>query len=138
MPIPKELHSRNLVPFKKRRGAYRIPGLTRENEPPIGQVEQDLTPEEQRFVRHYLSYADQFLRSVPEEEYTRPAEEINETIQPEKTEKRPQVESDIGQEEYRASPKKNEDDAAEKSPFLGQSIPDVPITEQSDPSGEAA
>ncbi|HEY1939006.1 MAG TPA: hypothetical protein VGJ33_13820 [Candidatus Angelobacter sp.] len=137
MPIPKELHSRNLVPFKKRRGAYRIPGLTRENEPPIGQVEQDLTPEEQRFVRHYLSYADQFLRSVPEEEYNRQEEE-SETIRPEKREQQRQDESATAQEEYRTSRKKNEDDAAEKSSFLGQSIPDVPISEQSDPSGEAA
>ena len=62
-----QLHSKNLVPFKKRRGAYDIPGMTRENEEPtLDDVDQDLSREEQRFIRHYLGYADALLKSVPD------------------------------------------------------------------------
>jgi len=62
-----QLNSKNLVPFKKRRGAYSIPGMTGENEEHlIDQVDHDLSPEERRFIRHYVSYADTLLNSVPE------------------------------------------------------------------------
>lgn len=61
------LHSRNLVPFKKRLGSYHIPGLTREDERSIEHVDHDLSPEEQSFIRHYLGYADLLINSVPEE-----------------------------------------------------------------------
>jgi hypothetical protein len=62
-----QLHSKNLVPFKKRRGAYDIPGMTGENEEhTLDDVDQDLSREEQRFIRHYLGYADALLKSAPD------------------------------------------------------------------------
>ena len=62
--IPDQLKSGNLVPFKKRHGKYRIPGLAQEHEVLMERVDPDLSPEEQGFIRHYLGYADAFLRSV--------------------------------------------------------------------------
>ncbi|HEX3095368.1 MAG TPA: hypothetical protein VHW72_22200 [Candidatus Angelobacter sp.] len=62
--IPDQLKSRNLVPFKKRNGRYNIPGMTSEHEVLMDRVDADLSPEEQGFIRHYLGYADAFLRSV--------------------------------------------------------------------------
>lgn len=62
------LHSNNLVPFKKRRDGYHLPGgAGDEEEDLIDQVDPDLSPEEQGFVRHYLAYADLFLESVRQE-----------------------------------------------------------------------
>lgn len=52
------------MPFKKRNGRYNIPGLTSEHEVLMDRVDTDLSPEEQGFIRHYLGYADAFLRSV--------------------------------------------------------------------------
>jgi hypothetical protein len=63
-PIPDQLKSRNLVPFKKRNGKYNIPGMASEHEALMERVDTDLTPEEEGFIRHYLGYADAFLRSV--------------------------------------------------------------------------
>jgi hypothetical protein len=63
-PIPDQLKSRNLVPFKKRDGRYNIPGMASEHEALMERVDTDLTPEEEGFIRHYLGYADAFLRSV--------------------------------------------------------------------------
>jgi hypothetical protein len=62
-----QLHSRNLVPFKKRRGPYHIPGMTGENEEHALDVDHDLSREEERYIRHYLGYADALLKSAPEE-----------------------------------------------------------------------
>lgn len=62
--IPDQLNSRNLVPFKKRHGKYNIPGMTSEHEVLMDRVDADLSPEEQGFIRHYLGYADAFLRST--------------------------------------------------------------------------
>jgi hypothetical protein len=62
--IPDQLKSRNLVPFKKRNGKYNLPGTASENEDVMARVDTDLSPEEQGFIRHYLGYADAFLRSV--------------------------------------------------------------------------
>jgi hypothetical protein len=62
--IPDQLKSRNLVPFKKRNGRYNIPGMTSEHEALMDRVDADLSPEEQGFIRHYLGYADAFLRST--------------------------------------------------------------------------
>jgi hypothetical protein len=62
--IPDQLKSRNLVPFKKHHGRYKIPGLTSEPEILMDRVDADLSPEEQGFIRHYLGYADTFLRST--------------------------------------------------------------------------
>ena len=62
--IPDQLKSRNLVPFKKRHGKYKIPGLASEHEISMDRVDADLSPEEQGYIRHYLGYADAFLSSV--------------------------------------------------------------------------
>jgi len=62
--IPDQLKSRNLVPFKKRNGKYNLPGTASEHEDVMARVDTDLSPEEQGFIRHYLGYADAFLRSV--------------------------------------------------------------------------
>jgi hypothetical protein len=66
-PMTDPLHSQNLVPFKKRRGPYHIPGMTGENEEQALDVDHDLSHEEERYIRHYLGYADALLKSAPEE-----------------------------------------------------------------------
>jgi hypothetical protein len=66
-----ELNSRNLVPFKRGRNGYHLPGGVEEAEERLaGGVDHDLSPEEQGFVRHYLGYADHLLRSVEEKGYS--------------------------------------------------------------------
>jgi hypothetical protein len=83
--IPDQLKSRNLVPFKKRNGRYNIPGVASEHE---ALMDADLSPEEQGFIRHYLGYADAFLRSVehivpePREEHVAQNEREEATEQP--------------------------------------------------------
>jgi hypothetical protein len=62
--IPDQLKSRNLVPFKKRHGKYKIPGTTPEHQISLDRVDSDLSPEEQGYIRHYLGYADALLRSA--------------------------------------------------------------------------
>lgn len=62
-----QIHSQNLVPFKKRRGPYHIPGMTGENEERTLEVDPDLNAEEQRYIRHYLGYADSLLKHAPAE-----------------------------------------------------------------------
>jgi hypothetical protein len=64
--IPDQLNSKNLVPFRKRRGRYKIPGLTTENEILMDRVDPNLSQEEQSYVRHYLGYADALIRSAEE------------------------------------------------------------------------
>jgi len=64
--IPDQLRSKNLVPFKKRNGRYKIPGMTTENEVLMDRVDADLSAEEQSYVRHYLGYADALIRSAEE------------------------------------------------------------------------
>lgn len=64
--IPDQLRSKNLVPFKKRPGRYKIPGLTAENEALMDRVDPDLNQEEQSYVRHYLGYADTFIKMTEE------------------------------------------------------------------------
>jgi len=57
------LDSKNLVPFKRRRNEYHLPGLQKEaEEQVIDEVDPELRPEEQGFVRHFLGYADIFLK----------------------------------------------------------------------------
>ena len=61
------LHSNNLVPFKKRRDGYQLPGGAGEEEEHMADlVDPNLSPEEQGFVRHYLAYADVFLQNANE------------------------------------------------------------------------
>jgi len=64
--IPDQLRSKNLVPFKKRHGRYKIPGMTSENEVLMNPFDPDLNPEEQSYVRHYLGYADAFIKMTEE------------------------------------------------------------------------
>lgn len=66
------LHSNNLMPFKKRRNGYHLPGgMGEEEEHLVDLVDPDLSPEEQGFVRHYLAYADVFLQSAKEKACSR-------------------------------------------------------------------
>ena len=66
------LHSNNLVPFKKRRDGYQLPGGAGEEEERMADlVDPDLSHEEQGFVRHYLAYADVFLQNAKEEASSR-------------------------------------------------------------------
>jgi hypothetical protein len=63
------LNSSKLVPFKRRRNGYHLPGLQKEaEEQVIDEVDPELRPEEQGFVRHYLGYADVLLKSSEAEE----------------------------------------------------------------------
>lgn len=71
--IPDQLRSKNLVPFKKRRGRYKIPGMTSENEVLMDRVDPDLSQEEQTYVRHYLGYADAFIRAAEENALAEPS-----------------------------------------------------------------
>jgi hypothetical protein len=72
--IPDQLRSKNLVPFKKRNGRYKIPGLTKENEVLMDHVDADLSTEEQTYVRHYLGYADALIRGAEENALPGPSE----------------------------------------------------------------
>jgi hypothetical protein len=82
--IPDQLKSRNLVPFKKRQGRYKIPGLASEHEILMDRVDSDLSPEEQGFIRHYLGYADAFLHSV---EHLAPEEPLEPAFSQEENER---------------------------------------------------
>ncbi len=63
------LDSKNLVPFKRRRNGYHLPGLQKEaEEQVIDEVDPELRPEEQGFVRHFLSYADILLNKATDDE----------------------------------------------------------------------
>lgn len=73
-----QIHSNNLVPFRKRRGSYHIPGMTGNNEEHALEVDQSLDQEEARFVRHYLGYADTLLKLDPVEGEMEPQEVIEE------------------------------------------------------------
>ena len=77
------LDSKNLVPFKRRRNGYHLPGLQKEaEEQVIDEVDPELRPEEQGFVRHFLSYADVLLNNAaaaePEEESSAKAANVTE------------------------------------------------------------
>jgi len=93
--IPDQLKSRNLVPFKKLNGKYNLPGTASENEDVMARVDTDLSPEEQGFIRHYLGYADAFLRSVeymapePQEEAVAQNGSEEVTEQPTQAKKKP-------------------------------------------------
>ena len=60
--MPKNLRAKDLIPFRRRRNAYKLPKMGKEEEEQIiDAVDPNLKPEEQGFVRHYLGYADVFL-----------------------------------------------------------------------------
>jgi hypothetical protein len=88
--IPDQLRSKNLVPFKKRRGRYKIPGMTAENEALMDRVDPDLNQEEQSYVRHYLGYADTFIRMTEENALAELAEADLPEGAPPNNEERPQ------------------------------------------------
>jgi hypothetical protein len=79
--IPDQLRSKNLVPFKKRNGRYKIPGMTPENEVLMDHVDADLSTEEQTYVRHYLGYADALIRSAEENAATESMQSSEECLQ---------------------------------------------------------
>jgi hypothetical protein len=71
--IPDQLRSKNLIPFKKRHGWYKIPGVTTENHV-MDRVDADLSAEEQSYVRHYLSYADALIKGAEKNAEPEPGE----------------------------------------------------------------
>ncbi|HKD81422.1 MAG TPA: hypothetical protein VKH81_17135 [Candidatus Angelobacter sp.] len=72
------LDSTQLVPFKRRRNGYHLPGLRKEvEEEIIDQVDPELRPEEQGFVRHYLAYADVLLKNAKETEEGADVEDLD-------------------------------------------------------------
>jgi hypothetical protein len=63
--MTEHLDSTNLVPFKKRRhSGYHLPGMKKEDDGLIDAVDPELSPEDQMYVRHYLSYADILLKNA--------------------------------------------------------------------------
>jgi hypothetical protein len=70
--IPDQLNSKNLVPFRKRRGRYKIPGMAVENQVSMDRVDPDLSQEEQTYVRHFLGYADAFIRAAEDNAFAEP------------------------------------------------------------------
>lgn len=64
--MPDHLDSTKLMPFKRRRqNGYHLPGLAREQEEQvIDEVDPELRPEEQGYVRHFLAYADVLLKNA--------------------------------------------------------------------------
>ncbi|HET9282048.1 MAG TPA: hypothetical protein VFR24_08815 [Candidatus Angelobacter sp.] len=68
--MPDHLDSTKLIPFKKRRkNGYHLPGLAKEEEEQvIDEVDPELRPEEQGYVRHFLAYADVLLKNAVEDD----------------------------------------------------------------------
>jgi hypothetical protein len=63
----KHLDSKNLLPFRKRNNGFRLPGTSSEEEEQIVQeVDPKLRPDEQNYIRHYLSRADTLLQGSEE------------------------------------------------------------------------
>ena len=61
------LHSNNLVPFKKRRDGYHLPGAEQDGEAStVERLDPGLSTEEQGFIRHFLDYADTLLERTNE------------------------------------------------------------------------
>jgi hypothetical protein len=62
--MSKHLDSENLIPFRSRDSGYHLPQLGKEiDEETVDEVDPGLAPEDQRFIRHYLGYADVLLRA---------------------------------------------------------------------------
>lgn len=65
------LDNNNLVPFFKRRGSFRMLGVTRNHdEEMLEQLDPNLQPEDEGIIRRYLSYADTLLGSPDEKGVT--------------------------------------------------------------------
>ncbi|MGC2743298.1 MAG: hypothetical protein WA672_08925 [Candidatus Angelobacter sp.] len=67
------------MPFKKRHGRYKIPGMTTISHVSMDRVDADLNPEEQTYIRHYLGYADALIRSAEENASSEPREALENT-----------------------------------------------------------
>jgi hypothetical protein len=62
--MSKHLDSENLIPFRSRDSGYHLPQLSKEvDEETVDEVDPGLGPEDQRFIRHYLGYADVLLHA---------------------------------------------------------------------------
>ncbi len=60
----KHLNSEKLIPFRSRDTGYHLPQLGDEiDRKTVDEVDPGLAPEDQRFIRHYLGYADILLRA---------------------------------------------------------------------------
>lgn len=58
------LDSKNLVPFFKRSGSFRMVGMTKSrDEELLEQVDPNIRPEDEGVIRRYLNYADTLLGS---------------------------------------------------------------------------
>src|SRR6185437_16429403 len=77
--MPDHLDSTKLMPFKRRRkNGYHLPGLAKEEEEQvIDEVDPELRPEEQGYVRHFLAYADVLLKNAVEDEDDEIADDAN-------------------------------------------------------------
>ncbi len=111
--IPDQLRSKNLVPFKKRHGRYKIPGMSTENQVLMDRVDSDLSAEEQTYVRHYLGYADALIRSAEENASSEAGEAGREGVgesqeSNEDEQERPAERASLLLDEHEPSP--NEDD----------------------------
>jgi hypothetical protein len=73
------LDSKNLVPFKRRHNGYHLPGLQKDSdEQVIDEVDPELRPDEQGFVRHFLAYADVLLNNAAGSEQASEAQDAAE------------------------------------------------------------
>jgi hypothetical protein len=62
------LDSKNLLPFRKRNNGFRLPGtISEEEEQMVQEVDPKLRPDEQSYIRHYLSRADTLLQGTEEQ-----------------------------------------------------------------------
>ncbi|HET9366182.1 MAG TPA: hypothetical protein VFP71_14345 [Candidatus Angelobacter sp.] len=77
--MPDHLDSTKLMPFKRRRkNGYHLPGLAKEEEEQvIDEVDPELRPEEQGYVRHFLAYADVLLKNAVVEDDDEIADDTN-------------------------------------------------------------
>ena len=90
--IVDHLEGKNLVPFKRRRNGYHLPILSKEAEKQlIDEVDPELRPEEQGYVRHYLAYADVMLKNAEEEEEPVPAQEASSSAETDKVTEMPKA-----------------------------------------------
>jgi hypothetical protein len=109
-----QLRSKNLVPFKKRRGPYHIFGSTGEDEElSLDQVDHDLSREEERFIRHYLGYADALLKHAPAE-VPEPIE-VSESPVPTSPEESSTQQTELAEGEKNSGEKPSEDNCSHKA-----------------------
>lgn len=75
--LVKHLDSNNLVPFRKRLDGFHLVGTSSEEEEQMVQeVDPNLRPDEQSYVRHYLSRADTLLNGTESSESKTPNKNV--------------------------------------------------------------